>query len=79
MDPCKDEADIVDSLQRNLANPANHVVPCDMIRSDKLLAIMPCLPGLEVLLYPRKLSTALDVFDQLLEVSGKVAIQTPAR
>ncbi|TBU38322.1 hypothetical protein BD309DRAFT_994522 [Dichomitus squalens] len=51
VDPFKEEADILDSLQRDLACPASHVVPCDVVRSDKLLAIMPCLFSIEELLF----------------------------
>ena len=73
MDPSTDEADILDSLQEDLACPASHVVPCDVIRSDQLLAVMPRLPGTGVCLFQRrKVSSALDAFDQLLEVSGEV-------
>ncbi|TBU22180.1 hypothetical protein BD311DRAFT_676699 [Dichomitus squalens] len=68
VDPSKEEADILDSLQRDIACPASHVVPCDVVRSDKLLAIMPCLSSIEELLFTsEKLSNVLDMFDQLLE------------
>ncbi|TBU36828.1 hypothetical protein BD309DRAFT_1024024 [Dichomitus squalens] len=68
VDPSTEEADILDSLQRDIACPASHVVPCDVIRSDKLLAIMPYLSSVHVLLLTsKKLSNVLDVFDQLLE------------
>ncbi|EJF57884.1 hypothetical protein BD309DRAFT_1024482 [Dichomitus squalens] len=67
VDPSKEEADILDGLQRDLACPASHVGPCDMVRSDAFLAIMPYLTSVEYLLASRKLSTVLDVFDQLLE------------
>ncbi|TBU21686.1 hypothetical protein BD311DRAFT_706701 [Dichomitus squalens] len=68
VDPSTEEANILDSLQRDIACPASHVVPCDVVRSDKLLAIMPCLASIQVLLINlKKLSNVLDVFDQLLE------------
>ena len=72
MDPSTDEADILDSLQEDLACPASHVVPCEVIRSDQLLAIMPWLPATGVCLFRSNVGSALDAFDQLLEVSGEV-------
>ena len=75
MDPSTDEADILDSLQEDLACPASHVVPCDVIRSEQLLAIMPWLTAVDFLRFRRKVSCALDAFDQLLEVSGEVVSQ----
>ena len=68
VDPSKDEARILESLQRDLECPANHVVPCEVVRSDKFLAIMPRLVGVEILFYPKNLSSTLNAFDQLLEV-----------
>ncbi|TBU36830.1 hypothetical protein BD309DRAFT_984685 [Dichomitus squalens] len=73
INPYKEEADILDSLQRDLACPANHVIPCDLIHSDKLFAIMPCLTSVE-LLFTSKISSALDAFDQILEASDKGGI-----
>lgn len=72
IDPSKEEADILDSLQRDLACPSSHVVPCEVVRSDKFLAIMPRLVGVEILFYPKNLSSTLDVFDQLLEVRNNL-------
>ena len=69
MDASKEEADILDSLQKDLACPTSHVVPCEVVYSDKTLAIMPCLAGVHILFYPRKIGSILDAFDQLLEVS----------
>ena len=70
VDPSKDEARILESLQRDLACPANHVVPCEVIHSDRLLIIMPRLVQAGAL-FGLRLSSALDAFDQILEVRGE--------
>ena len=70
----QEEADILDSLQKDRSCPASHVVPCEVVRSDKLLAIMPCLTAVYILLYPKRIDSALDTFDQLLEVSDEMGI-----
>ena len=76
MDPSNDEADILDGLQGDLTCPASHVVPCDVIHSEQLLAVMPCLSGVYFLRSRRRVSSALDAFNQLLEVSGELAAQS---
>ena len=70
VDPSKDEARILESLQRDLECPANHVVPCEVVHSDRLLIIMPRLVQAGAL-FGLRLSSALDAFDQILEVRGE--------
>ena len=72
MNPSQEEADILDSLQKDQSCATSHVIPCEVVRSDKVLAIMPYLTAVYILLYPKRIDSALDTFDQLLEVSDEM-------
>ena len=67
IDPLKEEADILENLQQDLAHPKNHVIPCQVLRSDRVLAIMPRLECVEIL-FRHKLSSMLKAIEQILEV-----------
>ena len=58
-------------LQRDLASPDNHIIPCEVIRSYRPLLVMPYLPSVGTLLLVGGdwLGILLDVTHQLLEVS----------
>lgn len=68
--PDSEEADIYDLLhQRDPASP-NHTLPCEVIRDDRTILIMPCLE--KILIDPKRrawdLVPMLDFFRQIVEV-----------
>ncbi len=66
----KEEAAILEFLQRTLDSPDNHTIPCDVVHAEKTVLVMPYMPSMKAPspLDRHWLESFLDIAYQLLEV-----------